>query len=236
MSWFPLSICRSVLLVIPVMVLSRPAMAEDKIVVSASVAMPSYHRSQLRRANSIMVSSGAKHSAIGTYVPGANKAKTAMPMNAAIAARPNHKVVIVDLSNCDDSSTAQNIDSVPNLQGVTIGTIPAQDADATVIQGINDTGAVRVNNLANLEALLNVLANCAEIGGVAFGLSLLVKALHHLREPTAKKYFLWGVCAILIGLPPRQERLIGWSHLLVMPTCLANSAMEAVSSRVPFVF
>ena len=51
----------------------------------------------------------------------------------------------------------------PTLQGATNGTISPQGAEATVVQGVNTAGTVRVNNLANLEALLNIIANGMEI-------------------------------------------------------------------------
>ena len=57
----------------------------------------------------------------------------------------------------------------PNLQGATNGTIGPQGTDATVITGVNTAGTVRVNNLANLEALLNIIANGMEILGIAWG-------------------------------------------------------------------
>src|SRR5215213_3717282 len=52
--------------------------------------------------------------------------------------------------------------AAPQLQGATNGTIGPQGGDATVIQGVNTAGTVRVNNLANLEALLNIIANGME--------------------------------------------------------------------------
>lgn len=59
--------------------------------------------------------------------------------------------------------------SVPQLQGATNGTIGAQGGDATVIMGVNTAGTVRVNNLANLEALLNIIANLTQLGGMFLG-------------------------------------------------------------------
>ncbi|MBX9687924.1 MAG: hypothetical protein K2X27_14555, partial [Candidatus Obscuribacterales bacterium] len=59
--------------------------------------------------------------------------------------------------------------AAPMLQGATNGTIGPQGSDATVIQGVNTAGTVRVNNLANLEALLNIIANGMEILGIAWG-------------------------------------------------------------------
>jgi hypothetical protein len=51
----------------------------------------------------------------------------------------------------------------PSLSGATNGTIGPQGTDATYVTGVNTAGTVRVNNLANLEAMLNILANVSEI-------------------------------------------------------------------------
>lgn len=59
--------------------------------------------------------------------------------------------------------------NTPQLQGATNGTIGAQGDDATVIMGVNTAGTVRVNNLANLEALLNIIANLAQLSGIFLG-------------------------------------------------------------------
>lgn len=58
--------------------------------------------------------------------------------------------------------------SAPGLQCATNGTVGPQGADATVIMGVNTAGTIRVNNLANLEALLNIIANGMEILGIAW--------------------------------------------------------------------
>ena len=72
-----------------------------------------------------------------------------------------------DLASSQTASAEESSSS--DLQGATNGTIGAQGADATVIQGINTAGSVRVNNLANLEALLNIFANLGEIGCLVGG-------------------------------------------------------------------
>ncbi len=73
-------------------------------------------------------------------------------------------------ASTSDSGTG-GFNSAPLLQGATNGTIGPQGGDATVIMGVNTAGTVRVNNLANLEALLNIIANLGEIlcllGGIA---------------------------------------------------------------------
>ena len=62
----------------------------------------------------------------------------------------------------------------PSLQGATNGTIGPQGADATYVTGVNTAGTVRVNNLANLEALLNIIANLSEIGLALAGLIIVM--------------------------------------------------------------
>ena len=59
--------------------------------------------------------------------------------------------------------------AAPVLQGATNGTIGPQGQDATMVMGVNTAGTVRVNNLANLEALLNIISNMAELAGVLVG-------------------------------------------------------------------
>ncbi len=70
----------------------------------------------------------------------------------------------------------------PTLQGATNGTIGPQGADATYITGINTAGTVRVNNMANLEAMLSIFANGFEILGVLYGGALAVKAIFALAQ------------------------------------------------------
>ena len=67
----------------------------------------------------------------------------------------------------------------PILQGATNGTIGPQGGDATAIMGVNTAGTVRVNNLANLEALLNIIANGMEILGIAWGGPTMVMGFMH---------------------------------------------------------
>ncbi|HEY9719721.1 MAG TPA: hypothetical protein V6C69_19735, partial [Trichormus sp.] len=80
------------------------------------------------------------------------------------------------------SQQAQPADQAQNgealqLQGATNGTIGPQGADATYVTGLNTAGTVRVNNLANLEALLNIIANAYEIGSVIVALVMVIRAL-----------------------------------------------------------
>jgi hypothetical protein len=87
--------------------------------------------------------------------------------------------------------------NAPSLQVATNGTVGPQGADATYITGVNTTGAVRVNNLANIEALLNIFANLAEILGIAFGGFTIINTI--MKDRNAKK-IVYGVLMILLGL------------------------------------
>lgn len=63
------------------------------------------------------------------------------------------------------------------LQGATNGTIAPQGADATYITGVNTAGTVRINNLANLESLINMLANLGEILFIVYGGYVLLNSI-----------------------------------------------------------
>lgn len=65
----------------------------------------------------------------------------------------------------------------PTLQGATNGSIGTDDSGATVIAGINTAGTVRVNNLANLEALLNIVALGGELLSILVGAILMIPGM-----------------------------------------------------------
>ena len=58
-------------------------------------------------------------------------------------------------------------------------------------------GTVRVNNLANLEALLNIIANAGEILGITNGAPTFVLGIVLLTMPDRRK---WGVPCIIFSL------------------------------------
>jgi hypothetical protein len=130
-----------------------------------------------------------------------------------------------------DKAQAQLVDSLNNaagnaesgsksmLQGATNGTIGPQGADATCVMGVNTAGTVRVNNLANLEAILNIIANLGEIGCALGGLVILIQGFARKAPWTtdimgnevqfsAGQRIAFGVCLILIGLA--VPGLINW--------------------------
>jgi hypothetical protein len=91
------------------------------------------------------------------------------------------------------------------LVGVTNGTIGPVGLDNTYVMGINTAGTVRVNNLANLEALLNILANGAELVGVLFGLLLIglsfIKQVSLFNVSLSRTHaIVYGVIFVLVGL------------------------------------
>ncbi len=95
-----------------------------------------------------------------------------------------------------------NAGQSPMLQGATNGTIGPQAGDATVVQGVNTAGTVRVNNLANLEALLNIIANGMEILGIAWGGPTMIMGFMHMAAGTqdAMKRVLFGAAGVTGGL------------------------------------
>jgi hypothetical protein len=92
--------------------------------------------------------------------------------------------------------------TAPSLSGATNGTIGPQGADATYVTGVNTAGTVRVNNLANLEALLNIIANGLEILGIAWGGPTMIMGFMHMAAGTqdAMKRVLFGAAGVTGGL------------------------------------
>ncbi len=101
------------------------------------------------------------------------------------------------------SQTYQSMDSnAPTLQGATNGTIGPQGSDATYITGVNTAGTVRVNNLANLEALLNIIANGMEILGIAWGGPTMIFGFMKMAAGVqdAMKSVIFGMGGVTGGL------------------------------------
>ena len=106
-------------------------------------------------------------------------------------------------NNATGSQTQQTGYAIaPQLQGATNGTVGPQGSDATAIVGVNTAGTVRVNNLANLEALLNIIANGMEILGIAWGGPTMIMGFMHMAAGTqdAMKRVLWGAAGVTGGL------------------------------------
>ena len=90
----------------------------------------------------------------------------------------------------------------PALQGASNATIGPQGTEATFVTGVNTAGTVRVNNLANLEALLNIIANGMEILGIAWGGPTMIMGFMHMAAGTqdAMKRVLFGCAGVTGGL------------------------------------
>jgi hypothetical protein len=137
---------------------------------------------------------------------------------AAVAATPAHAQATGDAfasqgttGNYNNDTAGQRTGSqtqqlqqavAPALQGATNGTIGPQGTDATYVTGVNTAGTVRVNNLANLEALLNIIANGMEILGIAWGGPTMIMGFMHMAAGTqdAMKRVLFGAAGVTGGL------------------------------------
>jgi hypothetical protein len=100
------------------------------------------------------------------------------------------------------TSNSTALGTAPTLQAATNGTVGPQGQDATFITGVNTAGTVRVNNLANLEALLNIIANGLEILGIAWGGPTMIMGFMHMAAGTqdAMKRVLFGAAGVTGGL------------------------------------
>lgn len=86
--------------------------------------------------------------------------------------------------------------TAPHRSRAANGTIGPQGEGATYVTGVNTAGTVRVNNLANAEALLNILSAGFEIFSIALGSVMVICALK--RRKIGK--IAWGIGWILLGL------------------------------------
>lgn len=75
-------------------------------------------------------------------------------------------------------------------------------ADATVIQGVNTAGTVRVNCLANLEALIYLVTNLGGFVQISTGAVMLYKAikLFCTKKDISKYHLAAGITLIVSGL------------------------------------
>ncbi|CAM6002446.1 unnamed protein product [Sphagnum balticum] len=79
-------------------------------------------------------------------------------------------------------------------------TLVNQAADASVIQGVNPAEYVKTCNLANPEALLNIIANASEVTGIVWGFFLLLKLLKPMTAAERRKKFAIALLPIAGGL------------------------------------
>lgn len=107
----------------------------------------------------------------------------------------------------------------PCLQGATMGTIGPQGQDGTYVTGVNTAGTVRVNMLAMLEALLNVVAGGAELITVLWGSVLLLTALLFM----AKQHNGLKRCLVSMGLTA-SFLFTGLGVLTSLLNCVAFAA------------
>ncbi|MDZ4836600.1 MAG: VIT domain-containing protein [Candidatus Melainabacteria bacterium] len=91
--------------------------------------------------------------------------------------------------------------AVPTLQGATNGTIGPQGGDATSIMGFNTAGTVRVNNLANLESLMNLITIAAQFTGITGGIVLVTFGLFKNApyHQTVNRLLLGSSC-LMVGI------------------------------------
>src|SRR5262249_6654954 len=75
---------------------------------------------------------------------------------------------------------------------------PSSPPPSFIVQGVNSSGTVRVNNYANIEFLLNVAASVVEIGGIAWGLLCIYQGI---KDPARRRgRIVLGLFLIAVGL------------------------------------
>lgn len=97
------------------------------------------------------------------------------------------------------------------MQGATNGTIGPQGDATVIVNGVNTAGTVKVNNLADLEWLTNLVVNAIEILGVGWGSVTLVSSFMLGRSAFDERRgkVIAAVVAIVLGLA-----IPGWVNWL----------------------
>lgn len=99
------------------------------------------------------------------------------------------------------ANTASPAPQAITLQGSANGLLQPEGAEATIVQGVNTAGTVRVNNLANLEAVLNLFANAGSILGLLVGAYRIFRAFCAGAPGGARKLdVVTGALIICLGL------------------------------------
>jgi len=96
---------------------------------------------------------------------------------------------------------------------------PTTQMDVTVVQGVKTAGTVRVNNLANLEAVLNIIANGGEIGGILWGRHLIWGAL--MKAPL-KRWSRAGLGTSVVAFSMMLPGVINWIVASARDASLCN--------------
>lgn len=139
----------------------------------------------------------SEDSVVTTEGPTDPPASTASESQAATGNQSNKTGKSTGAQTMQDGAS-----SAPLLQGSENGTIAPQGANATVIPGINTSGTVRVQNLANLEALTNIIANGMIILGIAWGGPTIIMGFMSMSagQQDALKRIIWGLCGVTGGM------------------------------------
>ena len=135
---------------------------------SDSVLAKNAATGQIERSNGFSETKMRTKSSISTGTARGAQNVWIEPRSATASSDQTSSRVLPDLSGATSHAGV--------LQGATNGTIDPHGGDADSIAGLNTPGTVRVNNLANLEALLNILANSIQIGGIGFGFLIVALA------------------------------------------------------------
>lgn len=102
------------------------------------------------------------------------------------------------------NDAAAGCGSTPALQGPPNGTTGPQGGDATVIQGVNTAGTVRVSGGSNYEALYNLALTTGKTGLCATAL-----------------FFLWKMRKSLLGIPGDSDHKFRWRRVGIAAGALA---------------
>ncbi|MBA3859457.1 MAG: hypothetical protein C0507_21340 [Cyanobacteria bacterium PR.3.49] len=134
---------------------------------------------------------------------GAQTSAATMPSEESDSYSYAGSYVDTSTSSNTNINSANSFNSVgtSSLQGATNGTITPQGINASYISGVNTAGTVRVNNLANFEAMLNIACWALEMVILIVGCTAIVRGFKQSAKSrgSGKGSIAWGVVWLALG-------------------------------------
>ncbi|MBX9568937.1 MAG: hypothetical protein K2X77_08580 [Candidatus Obscuribacterales bacterium] len=119
------------------------------------------------------------------------------PAHAQYMGSDSHEAKVVA---CSDAPSANSQSQGRETTSSPKQVIHPEGNDPTSISAVNTAGTVRINMLANVEALLNVCANGAEMICFFWGAALLWACFRKIGEPGMARSLAFAMLPIILGL------------------------------------
>lgn len=129
----------------------------------------------------------------------------AQPAGAQYIGNDSHESKVAQVSSVPKlkdpkRTTGSSVPPLSVMDGAASGNPIPSPNDATVVAGVDTAGTVRVNNLAMLEALVNIGANGIQIMCLIWGAVLVYIGSTKIGMPRMVRYYALAILPIACGL------------------------------------